>query len=99
MCSHPNDPPSCQFHIPRVVSTADDARALLQAVPSKANGLTLCAGSYGSRSDNDLVQMAREFGPRLYLVHLRNVKRGPDGSVDACHPLGGDKAVGGRDGG
>lgn len=90
LCIHPDDPPFSLFGLPRVVSTADDARALLQAVPSKANGLTLCAGSYGSRSDNDLVQMAREFGPRIYFVHLRNVKREPDGSFYESDHLDGD---------
>lgn len=90
LCIHPDDPPFSLFGLPRAVSTADDARALLQAVPSKANGLTLCAGSYGSRSDNDLVQMAREFGPRIYFVHLRNVKREPDGSFYESDHLDGD---------
>jgi mannonate dehydratase len=62
MCIHPDDPPFSLFGLPRVVSTADDARALLEAVPSPSNGLTLCAGSYGARCDNDLVAMAREVG-------------------------------------
>lgn len=90
LCIHPDDPPFSLFGLPRVVSTADDARALLQAVPSEANGLTLCAGSYGSRGDNDLVQMAREFGSRIYFVHLRNIKREPDGSFYESDHLDGD---------
>ena len=90
LCIHPDDPPFSLFGLPRVVSTADDARTLLRAVPSEANGLTLCAGSYGSRSDNDLVQMAREFGPRIYFVHLRNIKREPDGSFYESDHLDGD---------
>jgi mannonate dehydratase len=90
MCIHPDDPPFSLFGLPRVVSTADDARAILQAVPSEANGLTLCAGSYGARGDNDLVNMAREFGSRIYFVHLRNVKRESDGSFFEADHLGGD---------
>lgn len=90
MCIHPDDPPFSLFGLPRVVSTADDARALLNAVPSPANGLTLCAGSYGSRSDNDLVAMAREFGERIYFVHLRNIKREADGSFYESDHLDGD---------
>ena len=90
LCIHPDDPPFSLFGLPRVVSTADDARALLEAVPSEANGLTLCAGSYGSRSDNDLVEMAQEFGPRIYFVHLRNVKREPGGSFYESDHLDGD---------
>ena len=90
LCIHPDDPPFSLFGLPRVVSTADDARALLDAVPSEANGLTLCAGSYGARGDNDLVKMAEEFGSRIYFVHLRNVKRETDGSFYESEHLDGD---------
>jgi mannonate dehydratase len=90
MCIHPDDPPFSLFGLPRVVSTADDARALLNAVPSTSNGLTLCAGSFGARGDNDLVQMAREFGPSIHFVHLRNVKREADGSFFEAEHLAGD---------
>jgi len=77
---HPDDPPFSLFGLPRVISTAADARHLLAAVDVPANGLTLCAGSYGARPDNDLPAMAEEFGPRIHFVHLRNVTRDPDGS-------------------
>jgi mannonate dehydratase len=90
LCIHPDDPPFSLFGLPRVVSTAADARAILTAVPSPANGLTLCAGSYGARGDNDLVAMVQEFGERIYFVHLRNVKREPDGSFFESEHLNGD---------
>lgn len=90
LCIHPDDPPFSLFGLPRVVSTADDARALLNAVPSPSNGLTLCAGSYGARCDNDLVAMAKEFGERIYFVHLRNIKREADGSFYESDHLDGD---------
>ena len=90
MCIHPDDPPFSLFGLPRVVSTADDARAILEAVESPANGLTLCAGSFGARADNDLVDMVRAFGPSIFFVHLRNVKREPDGSFYESEHLDGD---------
>ncbi|MFV8817502.1 mannonate dehydratase [Haliea sp. E17] len=90
MCIHPDDPPFSLFGLPRVVSTADDARTLLEAVPSDSNGLTLCAGSFGARGDNDLVAMAREFGPRIHFVHLRNIRREQDGSFYESDHLDGD---------
>ena len=90
LCVHPDDPPFSLFGLPRVVSTADDARALLGAVPSPSNALTLCAGSYGARSDNDLTAMVREFGERIEFVHLRNVCRQPDGSFHESEHLDGD---------
>lgn len=90
LCIHPDDPPFSLFGLPRVVSTADDARLILQRVPSPSNGLTLCAGSFGARGDNDLVAIAREFGAHIHFVHLRNVKREPDGSFYEADHLDGD---------
>ncbi|MBF7073669.1 mannonate dehydratase [Glaciecola sp. MH2013] len=90
MCIHPDDPPFSLFGLPRVVSTASDANALLEACPSPANGLTMCAGSYGARGDNNLVEMVRQFGPSIYFVHLRNVIREDDGSFYESDHLDGD---------
>ncbi|WP_043319616.1 mannonate dehydratase [Microbulbifer sp. HZ11] len=90
MCIHPDDPPFSLFGLPRVVSTAEDARALLAAYPSPSNGLTMCAGSFGARADNDLVSMTREFAERIYFVHLRNVIREADGSFYESDHLAGD---------
>ena len=89
MCIHPDDPPFSLYGLPRVVSTAADARFILAAVDRPANGLTFCAGSYGTRGDNDLPAMVREFGPRIHFVHLRNVAREPDGSFHEADHLGG----------
>lgn len=93
MAIHPDDPPFSLFGLPRVVSTADDVRALLNAVPSPSNGLTMCAGSYGARGDNDLVAMIREFHDRIYFVHLRNIKRENDGSFFESDHLDGDNDI------
>ena len=93
MAIHPDDPPFSLFGLPRVVSTADDARALLNAVQSPANGLTMCAGSFGARGDNDLVAMIREFHDRIYFVHLRNIKREDDGSFYESDHLDGDNDI------
>ncbi|MEQ5803445.1 mannonate dehydratase [Halomonas sp. H10-9-1] len=78
MAIHPDDPPRPLLGLPRVVSTADDAQWILDAVPSPANGLTLCTGSYGVREDNDLADMARRFGPKIYFTHLRSTQREQD---------------------
>jgi mannonate dehydratase len=80
MCIHPDDPPFSLFGLPRVVSTADDARAILSAVDVPENGLTFCTGSYGARADNDLPAMIGEFASRIHFAHLRNVMLEADGS-------------------
>ncbi|WP_287849423.1 mannonate dehydratase [Acidiphilium sp.] len=86
---HPDDPPVKLFGLPRVVSTLEDLATLFEAVPSRANGLTLCAGSLGSRADNDVLAIAETFRSRIHFAHLRNVTVEPDGSfVEAPH-LGG----------
>lgn len=75
---HPDDPPRRLLGLPRVICTAPDVRALFRAVPSPACGITLCAGTYGVREDNDLPAMAREFGNRIYFAHLRGTRRDQD---------------------
>ncbi|TLU59485.1 mannonate dehydratase [Thalassotalea litorea] len=90
MCIHPDDPPFSLFGLPRVVSTQNDAQQIIDAVPSPSNGLTLCAGSYGARGDNDLVCMANAFAEHIYFVHLRNVIREQDGSFYESEHLNGD---------
>lgn len=86
---HPDDPPFPLFGLPRVVSCAADARAILAAAPGPANGLTFCTGSYGVRADNDLPAMVREFGPQIHFAHLRNVTREADGSFHESDHLDG----------
>ncbi len=90
MAIHPDDPPFSLFGIPRIVSTAQDVRKIFSMHDNAANGLTLCAGSFGARGDNDLTQMAEEFGERVHFVHLRNVTREQDGSFYESEHLDGD---------
>jgi mannonate dehydratase len=87
---HPDDPPFSLFGLPRIVSTPSDVRQLFATVDRVENGLTLCAGSFGARGDNDLTAMATEFGERIHFVHLRNVARQQDGSFHESEHLAGD---------
>jgi len=72
---HPDDPPIQLFGLPRVVSNASHVRALLNAIPSQHNGLTMCVGSYASRADNDIPAMVKEFANKINFIHLRNVEK------------------------
>jgi mannonate dehydratase len=72
---HPDDPPRAMFGLPRMICTADDLDILFAEVPSQANGITLCVGTYSSRPDNNLVEMAEKFGSRIHFSHLRGVSR------------------------
>ena len=87
---HPDDPPFPIFGLPRVVSGAGDARALIAASRSPSNGLTLCTGSYGAGAQNNLVAMADEFASDVHFAHLRNVTKEADGSFHEAEHLEGD---------
>lgn len=75
MCIHPDDPPRPLLGLPRVVSKAEDIHTLLEAYPSRANGLTLCTGSLGVSPENDLPAMVSSFADRIHFLHLRSTKR------------------------
>jgi len=92
---HPDDPPWPLFGLPRVVSTAEDIRSMLAAVDSPANGLTFCVGSYGARADNNVPAMVKEFAPRIYFAHLRQVTREADGSFYEAEHLRGSSDMAG----
>ncbi|EHK91507.1 mannonate dehydratase [Aggregatibacter actinomycetemcomitans] len=75
MAIHPDDPPRPILGLPRIVSTIDDMQWFVETQPLPANGFTMCTGSYGVRSDNDLVKMTEQFANRIYFAHLRSTQR------------------------
>lgn len=89
LCIHPDDPPFQVLGLPRIVTDGADIEWLLQAVDNPHNGLTFCAGSLSSGSQNDTRELARRFARRTHFVHLRSTEILPGGDFREMSHLAG----------
>jgi mannonate dehydratase len=86
MAIHPDDPAWPIFGLPRLIINRENVRRFLKLVDSPYNGLTFCSGSLGSNPKNELVDMIKEFAPRIHFAHIRNVKHFESGDfVETSH--------------
>ena len=84
MAIHPDDPPWPIFGLPRIITDEAALDRLLSLADSPFNGLTFCSGSLGSGSFNDIPRLVDKYAARnrIHFMHVRNVKRLPDGSFE-----------------
>jgi len=75
---HPDDPSWNLLGLPRVMSSTEDALALVKHLDTPSNGVTLCTGSWGTNYKNCMVDMTKALAHRINFVHLRNVQRDED---------------------
>ena len=76
MAIHPDDPPWSVFGLPRIATSKKNLQRIVDLVDSPSNGLTLCSGSLGASTENDIPSIIRHFGKqgRLHFGHVRNIK-------------------------
>lgn len=86
MAIHPDDPPWGIFGLPRIITNKQNVERFLKLYDSPYNGLTLCSGSLGASSSNDIVDMVRSFAGRIHFAHIRNIKlTGPRSFEESAH--------------
>ncbi|HSI76577.1 MAG TPA: mannonate dehydratase [Lunatimonas sp.] len=78
---HPDDPPISNIRgIPRIMTSVDAFKRLIDIYPSPSNGLTFCQGSFASMGEKDkgedIPAAIRYFGKRetIHFVHFRDVR-------------------------
>jgi D-mannonate dehydratase len=87
MAIHPDDPPWDIFGLPRIITGISSYARLKEIYPGTVNGITLCLGSLGADTKNNLVQIASEYAEHIHFVHARNIKiKGERVFEESAHP-------------
>jgi mannonate dehydratase len=90
LAMHPDDPPLSPIRsIGRIMRTVDAFQRLVELVPSRVNGITLCQGNFTLMTD-DLPAAIRRFGEqgKIFFVHFRDVRGTPESFVETFHDEG-----------
>ena len=74
MAIHPDDPAWSVFGLPRIITCLPNLERMMKMVDDPHNGVTFCAGSYGTNPENDLPGMIRALKGRIHFAHVRNLK-------------------------
>lgn len=74
MAIHPDDPAWSVFGLTRIINNKENIQRMMKMVDNPHNGVTFCAGSYGTNPDNDLPDMIRSLKGRIHFAHVRNLK-------------------------
>ena len=90
MAIHPDDPAWSVFGLPRIITCLPNLQRMMKMVDDPHNGVTFCAGSYGTNPDNDLPGMIRALKGRIHFAHVRNLKHNFPGDFEEAAHLSSD---------
>ena len=90
MAIHPDDPAWSVFGLPRIIISLDNIMRMMKMVDDPHNGVTFCAGSYGTNRGNDLPAMIRALKGRIHFAHVRNLKFNSDDDFEESAHLSSD---------
>lgn len=92
---HPDDPPVDSIRsIPRIMTSVDAFKRLIDMVHSASNGITFCQGSFasmgGKGEDVDIPAAIEYFGKRntIHFVHFRDVRGNKNNFEETFHDNG-----------
>ena len=90
MAIHPDDPAWPVFGLPRIITSKEKILKVMKAVDSPFNGLTFCAGSFGTNPKNDLPGIIRALPGRVHFAHVRNLHHFAPGLFEEAAHLSSD---------
>jgi len=90
MAIHPDDPAWSVFGLPRIIINLENIQRMMKMVDNPHNGVTFCAGSYGTNRNNSLPGMIRALKGRVHFAHVRNLKFNSDTDFEEAAHLSSD---------
>ena len=90
MAIHPDDPAWPVFNLPRIITSKEKILKVMKAVDAPFNGLTFCAGSFGTNPKNDLPGIIRALPGRIHFAHVRNLHHFEPGVFEEAAHLSSD---------
>lgn len=90
MAIHPDDPAWPVFGLPRIITSKEKILKVMKAIDKPFNGLTFCAGSFGTNPQNDLPGIIRALPGRIHFAHVRNLHHYEPGVFEEAAHLSSD---------
>jgi len=88
LAMHPDDPPLSPIRgLGRIMRSVENFQRLIDLVPSPMNGITLCQGNFTLMTD-DLPSVIRQFGDKIFFVHMRDVEGTASKFQETFHDAG-----------